>query len=223
MLDLTRFNCGMNREHSIRSGCPELPGCAAPRLRGSPRQRPRNRVLPVLRGKPEFPPRLGQNAGRQGVMRRPLRGPAYRARGCRSRPCMMTACCGLLLSATRLRGAPIPLPTNRARRGLAASMRQCFSARLSSPPVPKRNFFTQFLHFVLPSCKCAGSNSSMEVPFICDSALLRNRRIGARMSVSQLARAAGVDGTTISRIEEGQDPRLSTWNKINAALPQSLC
>lgn len=54
---------------------------------------------------------------------------------------------------------------------------------------------------------------------IFDSAQLRKRRIAAGLEIPVLATLAGVDPTTIMRIERGQDPRLSTWEKINAALP----
>ena len=51
-----------------------------------------------------------------------------------------------------------------------------------------------------------------------DSTLLRKRRLAAGLNIGDLAARSGVDPTTIFRIEHGQDPRLSTWGKISAAL-----
>ena len=51
-----------------------------------------------------------------------------------------------------------------------------------------------------------------------DSSQLRKNRKAAGMSPADLSRASGVDATTIIRIEAGQDPRLSTWRKLLAAL-----
>lgn len=222
MLDLTRSVHGMKREQTIVPERPGSRGYASQRHRESHRPHRHSRetrVLPATRG---FPPPRGHDGARRAVTRHQLRAPVCVTPVSRSRRCRMPACRALSWSGTPLHAAPILRPTTPARPALVASTRRSVSARLSNQPVPDHKFFTHFLHLMLQSCKRAGSNSFMSVPFICNPALLRNRRVAAGLSVAALARIAKVDGTTISRIEEGQDPRLSTWNRINAALPQAL-
>jgi transcriptional regulator with XRE-family HTH domain len=59
---------------------------------------------------------------------------------------------------------------------------------------------------------------------------LRELRLERRISQRQLADEAGVDSSLVTRVERGQDARLSTWTKLFEGLgyrlklePQELC
>ena len=222
MLDFTRSAWGMKREQITYLAGQGSPLSATQLRCVSPLPRPRKRVMRDLWDRMESPRPPGRAVARRAAKRHLLSEPVCSGRAYPSRLGRSSACRALSWLARPLRGEPILRPTTPSRPAHAASTRRFPSVLLSRPPVPVHKFFSYFQHLMLQSCKRAGSSSSVKVPFICDPARLRNRRMTAGMTVADLARLSQVDGTTISRIETGQDPRLSTWNRINAALPQVL-
>jgi len=51
---------------------------------------------------------------------------------------------------------------------------------------------------------------------------LRELRLGRKISQRQLADEAGVDSSLVTRVERGQDARLSTWTKLFEGLGYRL-
>lgn len=74
-----------------------------------------------------------------------------------------------------------------------------------------------FVH--LQYCKFAVTPNPMKPgSTMLESTLLNKHRTDAGLTIPELAVMANVDATTILRIEQGKDPRLSTWRKIVTAL-----